>query len=453
MTKTSVSEGEERQRRLRRLPAVETLASELTGFSRPIAIAAAREEIARRRSQILTGDPAGPGREALRDAARERAARLERGSLRRVVNATGVILHTNLGRAPLAKEAAEAAAEIAAGYSNVELSLSDGRRGSRHDHIEPLVRELTGAEAAMAVNNNAAAVLLALSALAAGGEVVISRGQLVEIGGSFRIPEVMEASGATLVEVGTTNRTRLSDYADAIGPRTAAVMVVHPSNFRAVGFVGEVETAELARLAAERGVLLIDDLGSGAIGAIDGEPAIEERVGAGADVVCFSADKLLGGPQAGMLAGGRTQIERCRRHPLARAVRLDKLQLAALEATLRLHRDHGPQSVPALRMLAADERALEARATKMAGRIGSAASVEPGEARPGGGSLPLTTLEGPVCSIDPGPEGADVLAARLREGDPPVIARISAGRVILDPRTMTDAEAEVAARAAKASLD
>jgi L-seryl-tRNA(Ser) seleniumtransferase len=304
----------------------------------------------------------------------------------------------------------------------------------------------------MAVNNNAAAVLLALAAIAAGGEVVISRGQLVEIGGSFRIPEIMELSGASLVEVGTTNRTRLSDYSGAIGAGTAALMVVHQSNFRTVGFVEEVQVRDLARLAAERGIPLIDDLGSGAMAGIDDEPAIGERLRAGADLVCFSADKLLGGPQAGILAGRRDLIERCRRHPLARALRLDKLQLAALEATLRLHRDHGADSLPALAMLNADEAGLRRRADALAERVGDAATVERGEARPGGGSLPMTRLRGPVCAVDPGGLGADALTARLRGADPPVIARIERGRVILDPRTMTDEDAQIAGRAVAAAL-
>jgi L-seryl-tRNA(Ser) seleniumtransferase len=302
------------------------------------------------------------------------------------------------------------------------------------------------------VNNNAAAVLLALSALAAGREVVVSRGQLVEIGGSFRIPDVMEASGARLVEVGTTNRTRLADYMAAIGAKTAALMVVHQSNFRTVGFVEEVDPRDLAGLATERGLPLIDDLGSGALGEIDGEPSIGERLRAGATVVCFSADKLLGGPQAGILAGERNAIDRCRRHPLARALRLDKLQLAALEAGLRLHRDRGPEAIPALRMLTADERTLAARAVALAARAGPAANVERGQSRPGGGSLPLTTLEGSVCVVDPGKLGADELVARLRRADPPVIARIATGRVVLDPRTMSDEEAELAGDAVRVAL-
>ena len=452
MAKTPASPGPGQQRKLRELPSVEALAARLNGAARSVAVAAARAEIERARARILAGEETDTSLAGLERAADRRAAALERGSLRRVINATGVVLHTNLGRAPLASEAVAAAAEIAGGYSNLELRLTDGERGSRHDHIEGLVRDLTGAEAAMAVNNNASAVLLALTVIAAGGEVLISRGQLVEIGGSFRIPEIMELSGASLVEVGTTNRTRLADYSALIGPRTAGLMVVHQSNFRTIGFVEEVPVGDLAGLAAERGIPVIDDLGSGAMAGIDDEPAIGERLRPGADLVCFSADKLLGGPQAGILAGQADLIQRCRRHPLARALRLDKLQLAALEATLRLHRDRGAEALPVLAMLGTDEPTLLRRAESVARRAGDEARIERGEARAGGGSLPLSKLEGPVCVVDPGELGADELAARLRRLDPPVIARIERGRVLLDPRTMSDAEADSAGEAVRAAL-
>ena len=378
MAETPASPGPDQQRKLRGLPSVEALATRLNGPARSIAIAAARAEIEQARSRILAGEEFDGGLDELESTAARRASELERGTLRRVINATGVVLHTNLGRAPLASEAIAAVADVAGSYSNLELRLGDGERGSRHDHIDGLIRGLTDAEAALAVNNNAAAVLLALAATAADRDVVISRGQLVEIGGSFRIPEIMELSGARLVEVGTTNRTRLADYIGAIGSRTAALMVVHQSNFRTVGFVEEVPVRDLERLAADRGMALNDDLGSGAMTRIDGEPAIRERLRAGSDLVCFSADKLLGGPQAGILAGRADLIERCRRHPLARALRLDKLQLAALEATLRLHRDHGPESVPALAMLDADEDTLRRRAETIASRGGEAAVIERG---------------------------------------------------------------------------
>jgi L-seryl-tRNA(Ser) seleniumtransferase len=452
MAETPATPGPEQQRKLRGLPSVDALAARLNGTPRSVAVAAARAEIADARSRILAGEEVDGSLAGLERTAGERANELDRGSLRTVINATGVVLHTNLGRAPLAPEAIAAAAEVAGSYSNLELRLEEGERGSRHDHIEGLLRDLTGAEAAMAVNNNAAAVLLALAAVAAGGEVVISRGQLIEIGGSFRIPEIMELSGATLVEVGTTNRTRLADYAAAIGSRTTALMAVHQSNFRTVGFVEEVPVRDLAALAADRGIPLIDDLGSGALAGIEDEPGVADRLRAGADLVCFSADKLLGGPQAGVLAGRSDLVERCRRHPLARALRLDKLQLAALEATLRLHRDRGPESVPTLAMLDADDRTLNVRAESIADRAGAAATIELGESRPGGGSLPISRLVGPVCAIDAGALGAEALAARLRAADPPVIARIERDRVILDPRTMSDAEAELAGEAVRVAL-
>jgi L-seryl-tRNA(Ser) seleniumtransferase len=438
--------------RLHRLPSVEQLASATDSEPKHLLIAAARRELAALRVRIRAGEDVTLDERTLQDAVRARAAGLRSGSLQPVINATGVILHTNLGRAPLAPEAAAAAARIASGYSNLEYVLEAGARGSRQVHVEPLLRDLSGAEAAMVVNNNAAAVLLALAAVAAGREVIVSRGQLVEIGNSFRIPEILAQSGATLVEVGTTNRTRRSDYETAIGECTAAIMRVHQSNFRTVGFVATVALRDLAALAAERDLLLVDDVGSGAIAPIGDEPAIRESVEAGADLVCASADKLVGGPQAGILVGRTDAIERCRRHPLARALRLDKLQLAALEATLRLHRDHGPASVPALGMLATTEDELRARAELMVERIGAAATVGRATSAPGGGSLPLTELEGPVCVVETGERGAEEVLESLRAATPPLIARVSAGSVILDPRTMDDREAELAAEAVRGAL-
>jgi len=436
--------------RLRELPSVEEVAAGLSEFPRPVAVAAAREEIEARRQRILAGEEAPV--DGLQAAVARRAEAIRAGGLRQVINATGVVLHTNLGRAPLASEAAESAARISTGYSNLELDLETGQRGSRQTHLEPLLRGLTGAEAAIAVNNNAAAVMLALAALAGDGEVVVSRGELVEIGDSFRIPEILAQSGARLVEVGTTNRTRIEDYADAIGSATAAILEVHQSNFRTVGFVEKVPFAKLAALARERGVALISDLGSGALEPIGDEPPVPAAVEAGADVVCFSADKLLGGPQAGVMAGRGDAIAACRRHPLARALRLDKLQLAALEATLRLHRDRGPDAIPALRMLGAGQAELRTRAEAMAATIGPAATVGTSTSRPGGGSLPTHELEGPVCEVEPPDRDPEGLLVRLRASDPPVIARIHEGVVLLDPRTMSDAEAQIAAAAVAAAL-
>lgn len=436
---------------LRSLPAVERLAARLPEAPHHLAVAAARETIDAARQAILGGGPL-LSEEELASAAAERLARMRRPSLRRVVNATGVVLHTNLGRAPLAPAAVARVSEVAAGYSNLEYDLENGKRGSRGAHVEELLRGLSGAEAALAVNNNAAAVMLALAALAGDGEVLVSRGELVEIGGSFRIPDILAHSGATLVEIGTTNRTRLADYAEAIGERTTAILRVHQSNFRIVGFTEQPEAGELAALARERGLAMVDDLGSGALGEVHGEPTVRAAVAAGADLVCCSGDKLLGGPQAGILLGRAEAVERCRRHPLARAMRLDKLQLAALEATLRLHRDEGPAALPGLAMIEAPERELRLRAERMAQAIGPSAAIGRGSGTPGGGSLAEVSLEGPVCWVGPGGLGADALLARLRENEPPVVARIAEGQVVLDPRTMSDEEATVAAVAVREAL-
>lgn len=408
--------------RLRDLPSVDRLATSV-----------ARAVVGERRDELLAG---------ARDEADlvERATKRLEPSLRRVVNATGVIVHTNLGRAPLAAAAQVAVARAAAGYSNLEYSLADGERGSRHDHVEALLREVTGAEAALAVNNCAAAVLLAVAALAGDGrEVVVSRGQLIEIGGSFRIPEVVAQSGARLVEVGTTNRTRLRDYARATNDQTGAILRAHPSNFRTVGFVEEVEIEQLCGL----GVPVIDDVGSGVLAddleLLAGEPPVRRSVRAGAALTCFSGDKLLGGPQAGCVVGTRDAVEACKRHPLARALRIDKLTLAALEATLALYRDPewARREIPVLAMLS--DEGLEERAAALAAATGG--EVVRSTAKVGGGALPLLELEGPAVALD------ERLAEPLRRGDPPVVGRISGGRLLLDPRTMADEEVAWVARA------
>ena len=434
---------------LRSLPSVEELAARLDGVPHAVAVRAARDAIAAARDAIVAaGGVSAPG-DLLGDA-RDRAAAAQRGSLRPVLNATGVIVHTNLGRAPLAEVAADAAAAAARGYSNLEYDLEAGARGSRQAHAEAILRELTGAEAAIVVNNCAGAVLLTAAALAGGRELVVSRGQLVEIGGSFRVPDVVAQSGARLVEVGTTNRTRLADYSRAIGPDTGALMRAHQSNFRTVGFVEEPEIEELCAL----GVPVIDDIGSGALAErvpeLSDEPPVRRSVDAGAAVVCFSGDKLLGGPQAGLMVGRADAIERCRTHPLARALRIDKLSLAALTATLRLYLDpaEAAREVPVLRMLTAPESELQARAERMREAI-SAAGIEArvirASGKVGGGALPLLELEGPVCAVDPAPLSLDELAARLRGGDPPVIARAREGWLLLDPRTLDDGGAGMAA--------
>jgi L-seryl-tRNA(Ser) seleniumtransferase len=435
----------------RELPSVDRLAATLPGPRRE-AVAAARAVIEARRSELAAGT--GGGHEVdLMERARDELARRQRPSLRGVLNATGVVLHTNLGRAPLAAAARAAVTRAAAGYVNLELDLDQGRRGSRQAHVDGLLRELTGAEASLVVNNGAAAALLAVAALAgAGGAVIVSRGQLVEIGGGFRVPEVIAQAGAQLIEVGTTNRTRAGDYRRAIerlgeDRAQAIVLRVHPSNFRILGFVETVEVEELCTL----GLPVVDDLGSGAIDAsalgLGDEPDVRRSVVAGVALACFSGDKLLGGPQAGVLVGCAEAIERARRHPLARALRIDKLSLAALEATLRLYRDpeRARREIPALRMLAAPEAELAARAAAIADGIGAAAEIVRTAGRVGGGALPLLELEGPAVAVDPAPAGAEELAERLRAGEPPVLARIRTDRLLLDPRTLSDEEARIVA--------
>jgi L-seryl-tRNA(Ser) seleniumtransferase len=440
--------------RLRELPSVERLAAALDA-PHALAVAAARAVVERRRAELCSGAQDDPD---LLARARAELERSRRPSLRRVLNASGVIVHTNLGRAPLPAAARDALAASAHGYANLEYDLDGGRRGSRHDHVDGLLRELTGAEAALAVNNGAAAVLLAAAALAGDGrEIVVSRGQLIEIGGSFRIPDVVAQSGARLVEVGTTNRTRVADYERAIGDATGAVLRAHPSNFRSFGFTEEVDVESLCRL----GPPVIDDVGSGALAtgvpALRDEPPVERSVLAGAALVCFSGDKLLGGPQAGLLVGAADAVAAARAHPLARALRIGRLPLAALEATLRLYRDpeRARRAVPVLAMLEAQEEELAERADALrraAVTGGARAEVVRATARVGGGALPLLELEGPVVAVEPPRDGVDALAARLRAGDPPVVGRIAAGRLLLDPRTLDAAEAHTAGVAVAAAL-
>lgn len=379
----------------------------------------------------------------------------ERRSLRPVINATGILLHTGLGRAPLAAEAAEAVAAVARGYCNLELELEDGRRGRRASGIARLLRELTGAEAATVVNNNAAATVLALRALASGREVIVSRGQLVEIGGSFRLPEIFEVSGARLREVGTTNRTRLSDYERAIGPETAGILRVHHSNYRIVGFTEEAPAAGLAKLAHDRGLWMIDDIGSGALApgcppGVVGEPSVAEGLAAGVDLVLFSGDKLLGGPQSGILIGRREPIGLIESDPMMRALRVDKLTLAALEATLGLIRDGArvAMKVPLWRMITTPLPELEARAARLAGtlktELGLNATVILSESFIGGGSAPVRPIPTAAVAIAPPfppPHGSEGVWARaLRLGDPPVVPRVQGAAVLLDLRTVPEAE-------------
>ncbi len=404
--------------------------------------------------------------EALARRLEEAVARRLAPRLRPVINATGVVLHTNLGRAPLSAAAIRAMVEVAGRYSNLEMDLATGERGSRHSLVDDLLRKLTGAEAAMVVNNNAAAVLLALSALAAGRQVIVSRGELVEIGGSFRIPEVMAQSGAGLVEVGTTNKTRAADYRRAVGPDTALFLKVHTSNYRIIGFTEEVPLTELVAMGRELGLPVMYDLGSGVLAGrfaagLGDEPNVREAVAAGADLVTFSGDKLLGGPQAGIIAGRGDLVELCRRHPLARALRIDKLTLAALEATLKLYLDGALalREVPVLRMLATPPEELARRAEHLAAvlrrRLGGRARVtcQPGASRSGGGSLPGLDLPTTLVSVEPQGLSVDLLAGALRLGDPPVLARIAGDHLLLDPRTLLPGEDEAVAEAVVRAFD
>ena len=483
---------EARQKALRALPSVEEVAGrpEAAGlverYSRNLVVEAVRATLETARRAILRGGepdgepggaaPAAPagGAPGLTPAEllAQAAALLDAWSqpgLRRVANLTGVVIHTNLGRSALAGNAVERVVEVATSYCNLEYELEEGARGSRETHVEGLLTRLTGAEAAFAVNNNAGAVLLLLMALAAGREVLVSRGQLVEIGGSFRLPDIMRAGGVRLVEVGTTNRTRVDDYEAAIGPDTALLLRVHTSNYRILGFTEEAELAELVELGHRRGLLVADDLGSGALHGLEvfhGEPTVAASLRAGVDVVCFSGDKLLGGPQAGILVGRAAAIDRLRKHPVARALRLDKMSLAALEATLELYQDpqRAHREIPTLRFLGRTPAETEALATKLQAAIegrctdGFILEVEESSARAGGGSMPLMELPSHAVRVRfpqppvPGgtPERAAVptvaaLDAELRRAPLPVVARVAQDSLHLDVMALDERDVEAVA--------
>ncbi|RME41185.1 MAG: L-seryl-tRNA(Sec) selenium transferase [Planctomycetota bacterium] len=385
-------------------------------------------------------------------------------SLTRVINATGVVLHTGLGRAPLPEAAIEAVTESAAGYCNLEYDLDSGRRGRRMEHVEGLLRDVTGAEAALVVNNNAAATLLILTVLAAGREVIVSRGQLIEIGDAFRLPDIMRAGGAVLREVGTTNRTRVSDYAAAINERTALILRVHTSNYRIVGFTESAPLAELAELAHAHNLPLVDDLGSGALFdpgelGLPSEPSARESIRGGADLVCFSGDKLVGGPQCGLIVGRAALIESLSRHPLMRTYRVDKLTLAALEATLRLYQNpqQAAASIPVWSMLTASPDELARRARALAEMLQAALPEESflvgsDESYAGGGTLPQRPLPTVVVRWRPRRGSVSQMAAALRRGDPPVIVRISEEAVCFDLRTIREEEFEAVAETVTAAV-
>jgi L-seryl-tRNA(Ser) seleniumtransferase len=451
-----------KNRLLRALPSVDevlsrpSLAPALSRHPRARAVAAARKAVEAVRARLLSGTEGG-----VEDADVERAlAEIVLPGLTRVLNATGVVLHTNLGRAPLAEGAAQRVAQVAAGYSNLEYDLDDGERGSRYAPVVGLLRELTGAEDAVVVNNNAAAVLLALAALAEGREVVVSRGELVEIGGGFRIPDVMRQSGARLVEVGTTNRTRIEDYAAATGPQTALLMKVHRSNFEIIGFTEETSVKALAGLARSQGVPLFEDLGSGAIAPLDVEGLPKERtvrecIAAGADVCAFSGDKLLGGPQAGVLVGRAELIALIRKHPLNRAVRVDKMTVAALEATLELYRDGCADEIPARRLLSQTLATLHARAQRLHAKLreaGIPARVVETTSQVGGGAMPGATPASSACVLDLPLDGERrkgplALQRQLRAHKPPVVSRVAEDQVVLDVRCLSEEDLSVVAEA------
>ena len=418
-----------------------------------------RQQLQEARRAIAAGHECPPT-EVLVESVLARAELLLQPTLRPVINASGVIIHTNLGRAPLSPEATAAMEAVSQGYSNLEFDLTEGERGHRLVHLEALLCQISGAQAAMAVNNNAGAVLLALTVLAQDREVIISRGQAVEIGGGFRIPEVMHQSGVRLVEVGTTNRTYLSDYQQAITSDTVALMRVHASNFRVIGFVESTPLADLVRLAHEHDLLLLDDLGSGCLidtsqFGLAAEPTVQESVAAGADLTLFSGDKLLGGPQAGIIVGREELLARLRRHPLARALRLDKASIAGLAATaIHYVRAEALKKVPVWRMIAMPLTTIERRARRWARTISAPARIQHGRSMIGGGSLPEEGLPTRVVAI-PAHGGRSVteIAQRLRLGQPPLIGRIEHDQLLLDPRTVPPEDDSTLVEAVVAALE
>ncbi len=436
----------------------------LKGVPRPVLIRCGRETVESLRSSILREDP-DVGAETLSEAAvlkrfAERADRETTLNLRPVINGTGVVIHTNLGRSPLAPEAVENIVRISNRYSNLEFDLSRGKRGSRYDAVEDILCEITGAEAAMAVNNNAGAVLLCLNTLAEGREVIVSRGELVEIGGSFRIPDVMSRSGAVLKEVGSTNRTHLRDYETAVNEATGLLLKVHQSNYSIVGFTRSVSVFELTELGRRRGLPVMEDLGSGTLidfsryGMIK-EPTVMDSVSAGPDLVTFSGDKLLGGPQAGLIVGKKEVLDAVKKNPLTRALRIDKMTLAALESTLRLYRDpkRAVREIPTLRMLTAPEVEIERRAEKCKGLLEGigdgrlSIQILNRASRVGGGALPLQELPSRCLGLKIEGISANTLERRMRNSDPPVIGRIEDDRFLLDFRTIQDDELTLIAEA------
>ena len=435
------------QSRLRSLPAVDQLLFDapihdlIIRYGRLATVDACRAVLDDYRTQIRQGADA-PMPALMHDDIRVRVEAMMRATLYPVINATGVIIHTNLGRAPLSPATLKAMQDIGGVYANLEYDVASGERGSRYTHATRLLTRLTGAEDALIVNNCAAALMLALAAFARGKDVVISRGQLVEIGGGFRIPEILEQSGARLIEVGTTNRTRIADYENALTDQTALLLRVHSSNFRIVGFAESAGLDELSALAQRRRLLVLDDLGSGALldtakYGLAHEPTPMESLQAGADLVCFSGDKLLGGPQAGLMVGKRDAIARLRKHPMTRALRVDKVTLAGMQATL-LHymKDEATKEIPVWRMIAAKQERLRERAEKWMGELAGDWEIVAGLSTVGGGTLPEESLPGPLLAYNV--EAPNAFAAKLRRAWPPIIARVENDQVLFDPRTVLD---------------
>ena len=454
---------------LRSLPSVDQLLrrladqEELRGLTRARLTALVREALEQERTRVLEERAAPAATETLAARVVERARQAGPFSLRPVINAQGVVLHTNLGRALMSPLALERLGAVAAAYSNLELDLARKERGSRYSHVEALLQRLTGAEDALVVNNNAAAVLLALETLGHGREVIVSRGELIEIGGEFRIPDIMLRSGATLREVGATNRTHLRDYADAITPDTALLLKVHTSNYRVVGFTADVSSRELVELGRERGIPVMEDLGSGSLidlrpWGFPYEPTVQETVASGVDLASFSGDKLLGGPQAGIVVGRRAIVSRLKKNPWNRALRIDKFTIAALEATLYAYEaGTALQTVPTLAMLTEPLAAVRSRARRVVRRLSASvrerlgASLVDDLAKVGGGALPTVELPTVALAVGTSAEAAMRLDEALRLGDPPVVGRISHDRLFLDCRTVLPAQVSILAQALTAA--
>jgi L-seryl-tRNA(Ser) seleniumtransferase len=451
---------------LRQLPKVDELLKDaavaplLQTHPRQLVVEAVRDAVARLRQQILSGETDTVAPDALPALIRQRVFQKQERHFKRVINGTGIIVHTNLGRSNLSQPAIDAVTEAAGAYSNLEYDLAHGRRGSRYSHVEGLLCELLSCESALVVNNNAAAVLLALSTLGQGREAIVSRGELIEIGGSFRIPDVVQQGGCTLREVGTTNRTHRRDYEQAINENTALILKVHTSNYRIVGFTASVPLDELKALAAEHDLPLVEDMGSGLLLSLapyglGDEPTVQASLAAGVDVITFSGDKLLGGPQAGLIVGRKTYLDCMKRHPLNRALRIDKMTLAALEVTLAHYRDNDAAvgTIPTLQRIACPPAALKARAERLAAVLQDAdvpAAVVETASQVGGGALPTQELSSYGVAVHPdGGVSPNQLEAYFRAGRPPIIGRIVKDQFLLDVRTLDDDDfAEIAAQAA-----